>query len=93
LEPHTVLDGLINEYEPRGLKPQIRGVGRVLEPDRDDGARPHVHDHGLFSEMVFAHGRRRRPVTKREDTAPAEPVDLMAGHITTLAGRLRLVER
>ena len=30
-----VLGGLINEYEPRGLKPQIGDHGRVLEPHRD----------------------------------------------------------
>jgi len=40
--------------------------------------------------MVFAHGSQRYLVTGRQAVPPAEPVDLMAGRITSLADRLRI---
>jgi hypothetical protein len=40
---------------------------------------------GASSGVVFAHGGRR-VVIQREDIPPAEPVDLVAGRTTKLAG-------
>jgi hypothetical protein len=48
---------------------------------------------GAFLGTVFAHGRRRDLVTRRQAVPPAEPADLMAGRITTLVDRLRLRRR
>src|SRR3954452_101181 len=77
------------------LAPQVRWW-QARQQSTGGGAMPrrlrlrHRTAPGGSSGMVFAHGRQRWLVTQREDIPPAEPVDLMAGRITSLAARLRL---